>query len=239
MKGVETTKRNPIGHIQYAKSHDDGDDMDLMIDMRIAELLASRLCHDLVGPIGAVNNGLELIEDEELGMADDAIQLAGKSAAQASTLLQFYRLAYGMAGSRQGEDLGPIRELARNFLDHSKSELDWPSGPVPDNQPEGLGKLLLNMVAFAVEALPRGGTVGVALAPSANGVEVEVKAVGADAGLRDDAKAGLADGFKIDELTPRNVHGHFTSLLTKRMGGELRAEQAGQGYLRLAATVSA
>ena len=213
--------------------------MDLTIDMRVAELLASRLCHDLVGPIGAVNNGLELIEDEDLGMADDAIQLAGKSAAQASTLLQFYRLAYGMAGSRQGDDLGPIRELARNFLSYSKAELDWPSGPVPDNQPEGLGKLLLNMVALACEALPRGGTVGVALAPSANGIEVEVKAVGADAGLREDAKAGLSDALEIDELTPRNVHGHFTCLLAKRMGGELRAEQAGQGYVRLAVTATA
>ena len=94
-------------------------------------------------------------------------------------------------------------------------------------------------VALAAEALPRGGTVGVALAPSASGVEVEVKAVGADAGLRDDAKVGLEDGFKIDDLTPRNVHSHFTALLTRRMGGELRSEQAGQGYVRLAATVTA
>ena len=37
-------------------------EMDQQIDLRVAELMASRLCHDLVGPIGAVNNGLELME---------------------------------------------------------------------------------------------------------------------------------------------------------------------------------
>lgn len=211
--------------------------MDLKIDIRVAELLASRLCHDLVGPIGAVNNGLELITDDEFGMADDAIQLAGKSAGQASTLLQYYRLAYGMAGSRQGSDLTPIQSLAASFLSHSKAELDWPSGPAPAALPEGIGKLLLNMIALAVEALPRGGTVGVALAPSGGAVEVEVKAVGADAGLREETLAGMAADAAVDDLTPRNVHGHFTRLIARRMGGDLKAEQVGQGYLRLAANL--
>ncbi len=77
-------------------------EMDVQIDLRVAELLASRLCHDLVGPIGAVNNGMELLEDSDLDMAQDAVRLAGNSAEHASTLLQFFRLAYGMAGSRQG-----------------------------------------------------------------------------------------------------------------------------------------
>jgi histidine phosphotransferase ChpT len=208
--------------------------MELTMDMRVAELLASRLCHDLVGPIGAVGNGLELMTDEEFGMVEDAIDLAGKSAEQASTLLQFYRLAYGMAGSRQGGDLGPIRDLAAKFLGHHKAELDWPAGPAPENLPEGAGKLLLNMVVLAAEGLPRGGTIGVGLAPAAGGVEVEVKAVGADAGLREETRVGLDESVAVEDLTPRNVHGHFTRLIARRMGGELKAEQAGQGYLRLA-----
>ena len=103
--------------------------MDLKIDIRVAELLASRLCHDLVGPVGAVNNGIELMQDETFGMADDALTLAAKSADQASNLLQFFRLAYGMAGHRQGADLGPIRELVSGYLSHSKAELDWAADP--------------------------------------------------------------------------------------------------------------
>lgn len=217
----------------------DGDAMDLMIDLRVAELLTSRLCHDLVGPVGAVNNGIELLEDEGFGMADDALVLAANSAGQASSLLQFYRLAYGMAGVSQGNDLGPIRKLAEGFLGHSKSQLDWPAGPAPDGLPEGAGKLLLNMIALASEALPRGGTVGVSLAQGARGTELEVKAVGADAGLRDDAKAGVMPDVTVAELTPRNVHGYFTRLLARRVGGELEIEETGPGALKILVVASA
>src|SRR3546814_1407714 len=83
--------------------------MDIKIDRRVAELLAARLCHDLVGPIGAVGNGLELLGDEEFGMADDAMKLTTSSARQASHILQFFRLAYGMAGARVGADYSAIR----------------------------------------------------------------------------------------------------------------------------------
>jgi histidine phosphotransferase ChpT len=212
--------------------------MDLKIDMRVAELLASRLCHDLVGPIGAVNNGIELMQDETFGMADDALTLAAKSADQASNLLQFFRLAYGMAGHRQGSDFGPIRELMSGYLSHSKSDLDWAPDPVPEGMPDGTAKLLLNLVALAAEALPRGGTVGVSMQRGGAGFELEVKAVGADAGLRQEAEAALSDDVAIEDLTPRNVHGHFTQLLAKRHGGRLRAEQIGRGALRLAVTLS-
>lgn len=208
--------------------------MDLTIDLRVAELLTSRLCHDLVGPVGAVSNGIELMEDEGFGMANDALALAANSAGQASSLLQFYRLAYGMAGIRQGNDLGPIRELAEGFLTHSKSQLDWPSGSAPGELPDGTGKLLLNMIALAAEALPRGGTVGVALAAAGSGIELDVKAVGADAGLRDDAKAGLEPGVAVTELTPRNIHGYFTRLLAQRCGGDLTVEELGPGAVKFA-----
>ena len=213
--------------------------MDLTIDIRVAELLASRLCHDLVGPIGAVNNGIELMQDESFGMADDALSLAAKSADQASNLLQFFRLAYGLAGHRQGSDFGPIRELVSGFLSHSKAELDWSAAPVSEGVPDGTAKLLLNLVALAAEALPRGGTVGVTMARDGAGFELEVKAVGADAGLRQEAEAALSDDIAVENLTPRNVHGYFTQLLVKRLGGRLRTEQIGRGALRLAVTFPA
>ncbi len=213
--------------------------MDLTIDIRVAELLASRLCHDLVGPIGAVNNGIELMQDESFGMADDALSLAAKSADQASHTLQFFRLAYGMAGHRQGGDFGPVRELVTGFLGHSKAELDWQAGPVPEGVPDGTAKLLLNMVALAAEALPRGGTVGIGMGSGKAGFELEVKAVGADAGLRQEAEAALNDDIAVEDLTPRNVHGYFTKLLIKRQGGSMRAEHIGRGALRLSVTIPA
>lgn len=212
--------------------------MAFLIDMRVAELLASRLCHDLVGPIGAVNNGMELLEDEDLGMSDDAIQLSASSARQAASLLQFYRLAYGMTGARIGDDLGNLRELATGFLASGKTTLDWTMAGQPAGEmPDGLGKLLLNVIVLGAECLPRGGTLGVSLAEGA-GLEVAVTANGTGARLREESQLVLADDMVIEELTPRNVHGYFTRLLAQRMGSDLIVDSPGADSLRLSVTLA-
>ncbi len=212
--------------------------MAFQIDMRVAELLASRLCHDLVGPIGAVNNGMELMEDEDLGMSDDALQLSANSARQAANILQFFRMAYGMAGARIGSDLSDMQQLAAGYLASGKNTLDWAADQPPAEAPEGLGKLLLNLIALGAECLPRGGAVGVALLDGAAGLEVSVTAMGTGARLREESQPALADDVVIEELTPRNVHGYFTRLLAQRMGSELIVDSPGADSLRLTVTLA-
>jgi histidine phosphotransferase ChpT len=208
--------------------------MAFQIDMRVAELLASRLCHDLVGPIGAVNNGMELLEDEDLGMSDDAIRLSASSARQAANLLQYYRMAYGMAGERIGGDMGDLQGLAAGLLASSKTTLDWAAVGQPAGEaPEGLGKLLLNLIALGEECLPRGGALSVSLAEGSAGLEVAVTANGAGARLREETQPALADDVIIEELTPRNVHGYFTRMLAQRMGSDLIVDSPGADSLRL------
>jgi histidine phosphotransferase ChpT len=213
--------------------------MDLGNQMRMAELLASRLCHDVVGPIGAVNNGMELLHDGDLDMADDALKLAAKSAQQAADLLQYYRLAYGLAGHRQGGDLKPMHDLAVRFFTHHKASLDWSANAMPTGLPESAGKLILNMLLLAGEALPRGGTVGVLFAEDGGAHEIAVVAVGADAGLREETRAGLADDAPVAELTPRSVQPYFTKHLARAMDGSLEVEAVGPGQLRLTARLPA
>lgn len=213
--------------------------MNLEIDLRVAELMASRLCHDLVGPIGAVSNGMELMADDEFGMADDAMQLATNSATQATHQLQFFRMAYGMAGAKHGSDLTPLRDLAVGFLEHGKIDLDWPLAPENIEMPDGAGKVILNMIALAAEALPRGGSLRVSLASAAEGFAVLCAARGQDAGLREETEAGLAEGVAVDDLTPRNVHAYFTRLVTKRVGGSLTLEQPEPELLTLSARLPA
>ncbi len=212
--------------------------MAFQIDMRVAELLASRLCHDLVGPIGAVNNGMELLEDEDLGMSEDAIQLSASSARQAANLLQFYRLAYGMAGGRIGDDFGDLQALAAGFLASTKTTLEWAAGQPAQDTPEGLGKLLLNLIVLGEECLPRGGTLGIALSDGAAGLEVAVTANGTGARLREESQPVLADDVAIEELTPRNVHGYFTRLLAQRMGSDLIIDSPGADRLRLSVSLA-
>jgi histidine phosphotransferase ChpT len=213
--------------------------MDLANELRVAELLASRLCHDVVGPIGAVNNGMELLNDGDLDMADDALKLATQSAQQAADLLQYYRMAYGMAGHRQGGDLKPMHDLAMRFFAHHKASLDWSATVMPSGLPESAGKLILNMLLLAGEALPRGGTVGVLFAEDDGVHEISVVAVGADAGLREETRAGLAEDVPVAELTPRSVQPYFTRQLARDMDGRLVVDAAGPGHLRFTAKLPA
>lgn len=210
--------------------------MDVQIDLRVAELLASRLCHDLVGPVGAVNNGLELLEDGLDDMGDEALKLAMDSAGRAAKALQYYRFAYGMAGSRVGGRLDELRDLAANFLDTGKLKLTWTLPEQFDEAPDGLGKLLLNMVLLGHEALPMGGALDVAVTPGSGGLEARVVAAGERVGLRDETKAALAEGASVDDLTPRNVQAYFARLMARRMGADLICDAATPG--RLVLTVS-
>ena len=207
------------------------------IDVLLAELLTSRLCHDLVGPVGAVNNGLELLEDDGIGMADDAFKLVAKSAAQTSDLLQFYRLAYGLAGNRQGPDLTQTAGLCGKFLSHGKIDLSWPQTAAPAELPDGGGKLLLNLVALAAECLPRGGNLSVTLEAGPvggdSGLVLEVRASGTDAGLREDLATGMDDSAAIEDLTPRNVQGYFTRTLAAAFGTDLQIDHPEAESLRL------
>jgi len=213
--------------------------MDLKIDVRVAELLASRLCHDLVGPIGAVGNGLELLADDEFGMAEDAMKLTANSARQASNVLQFFRLAYGMAGARVGADYSQIRDLSAALLETSRTKLDWTAVQAPDGAPDGLPKLVLNMIALGHEALPRGGTLLVQMTSAPGSVEALVTASGQDAHLRPEALAGLQDSVDIDELTPRGVHGYFTRLMARRLGSDLKIDAPAEGRVVFSAKVAA
>ena len=198
---------------------------DIQIDLRVAELLASRLCHDLVSPVGAVNNGLELMaEDLDPEMLQDALALADKSAKQASSTVQFFRLAYGQAGRQV--DMGPaeLKRLAEGYLTSQKTELAWDADALVLNGPEGGGKLLLNLIALAVETLQRGGTIRVEAA--GDGQSVRVAGEGTNARLRDETRAAIANGVDVDQLSPRAVQGYFSRLIAQRMGGDLKVQEA-------------
>jgi histidine phosphotransferase ChpT len=199
---------------------------DIQNDLRVAELLASRLCHDLVSPVGAVNNGLELMaEDLDPEMLQDALALADKSAKQASATVQFFRLAYGQAGRQV--DMGPaeLKRLAEGYLTSQKAELAWDADALVLNGPEGGGKLLLNLIALAVETLQRGGTIRVEAA--GDGQSVRVAGEGTNARLRDETRAAIANGADVAQLSPRAVQGYFSRLIAQRMGGDLRVREDG------------
>jgi histidine phosphotransferase ChpT len=126
----------------------------------LAALLCSRVCHDIISPVGAINNGLELLD--EGGADEDAMNLIRQSARNASARLQFARIAFGAAGSAgMLIDTGDAEAVTTAFLKNEKPELTWSGNRAL--LPKNKVKLLLNLVLVANAAIPRGGKLGVAL----------------------------------------------------------------------------
>jgi histidine phosphotransferase ChpT len=178
-------------------------------DPRIAELLAARLCHELVSPVGAVANGVEILEDEP-EFAVEAAKLIGQSARDARRRLQFYRLAYGAVGEIT---TGKARAVALDLFQSGKPECDWPASL---QLPPGLEKLTLNLLVVAAECLPRGGTIRLAATP---GGLLSVTAEGTDPRLAAPT-AELLSGLPpdVEQLTARTVQAAFTGVLAARAG---------------------
>src|SRR5215216_1682605 len=127
----------------------------------LAALLCSRVCHDLISPVGAIANGLEVMEegkDEETNKF--AMDLIKKSARTASAKLQFCRIAFGAAGSAGAQiDTGDAEKVTRGLMEDEKTKIAWnlPRVLLPKNRV----KLLLNMLVIAAQAVPRGGAITV------------------------------------------------------------------------------
>ena len=122
----------------------------------LSALLCSRVCHDVISPVGAIVNGLEVLEDEsDASMREFALDLIRKSARQASARLQFARIAFGAAGSAGASiDLADAEKVSRGMFGDEKTQLTWsaPQALYPKNKV----KLLLNLVMIATGAIPRG-----------------------------------------------------------------------------------
>ena len=206
----------------------------MQINLKMAQLLSSRLCHDLIGPVVAISGGLELMEE---GMEDTApaLELMAKSASQATRRLAFFRIAFGSGAGEGGEaTLAEARDLAAGLLADGKVVLDWPEnaeaqpgGPVPPS----LVKVVLNMVLMASESLPRGGAVGINFAALDEGLGVAVAATGDGVALKDDISQAMAK--TPGELTTRNVHAHFAQALARDLGAQVEHSQGKEGEIRL------
>ena len=210
-----------------------------MDDLRLARLLCTRLCHDLAGPVGSVNNGLELLADPAVEKLDDVIELIRGSASQAALRLRFLRAAYDVAGGKQ--TLADARRLTEAFFEGRKIVLDWPRrAPSPAFAArDGLAQLLLNMILCAADALPRGGRVSVRLAIAKDTLTVRVVATGAAVNVVDRTRQGIADTGKVSALDARSVSPHFTARLAAAMGGAIEFTTPARGSAGYFATVPA
>jgi histidine phosphotransferase ChpT len=198
--------------------------MGVQVDMRVAELLCSRLCHDLVGPVGAIGHGIELISEENSPVMNDAIDMIGQSSDQAASRLEFFRVAFGLSGGGAG-DMSMVqgRKLAQGFIEKHIS-LNWPENkelPWKDHEvriPKDVIKVILNLIMLGIDCLPRGGSLTVNQAAMPDGLGVALVAEGQNAHIRDEIQTAIAPNATCDSLTARTVQAFFMARLAEDLG---------------------
>ena len=196
----------------------------VLSDMDLAALLCSKVCHDVISPVGALANGLEVLEDEDdEEMRKVAFDLVRRSSRQASAKLQFCRIAFGAAGSAGASiDTGDAADVAFKFVGDEKVKLDW---QVPrEIRPKNEIKLMLNMLQLAIASIPRGGTVTIA----ADGAGYAARAEGRNAKVPDKTRQMLAGDPQEADMDARLAQVYYTLRLAQACRLDLTAAADGE-----------
>jgi histidine phosphotransferase ChpT len=190
-----------------------------LASLDLVALVCSRVCHDLISPMSAIANGLELLEDEkDEAMRKDAFHLVKKSARLASAKLQFCRLAFGAAGSAGAQiDLGDAEGVAKGILQDDKASIEWklPRALLPKNRV----KLLLNLVLVALSTIPRGGKVKIEAVGEGEAMGFRLTTEGTGAKIPQATPAllnGVPEGLDAHHIQP-----YYTGLLARSVGLQL------------------
>ncbi|HEY6335550.1 MAG TPA: histidine phosphotransferase family protein [Alphaproteobacteria bacterium] len=219
--------------------------MSVKVDLTVMELLCSRLCHELINPVGAINNGVELLSELENAADPEAMGLIAQSARSAAARLHFYRLAYGRA-TGLGADLTMDEALAvaegvvetnRVHLERKANPSDR-SGAAAERLDRAVVKLLLNLLVLGGEALSRGGRLRATVLPDGDGRCLEVLAEGEQAGLPPESGTALHGRIDVANLTARTVQAYFTGRVAEALPVSLETVES-RGFVRFSAKLPA
>ncbi|HYD25413.1 MAG TPA: histidine phosphotransferase family protein [Croceibacterium sp.] len=198
----------------------------------LAALLCSRLCHDMLSPVGALSNGLELLADEkDPEMRKRCFELLEQSARISTDKLKFFRLAYGAAGGFGDEvPADEPRELIGALVSaNERIALQW--GVADATLPKPAVKVLLNLAAIAIDALVRGGTLEVGAERRDGATEIAVRAAGPRVAFDGAIGKALDGSLATGELTGRTAPAHLIRLLAEELGGGLQFALSGEALV--------
>jgi histidine phosphotransferase ChpT len=209
-----------------------------MNSVELASLLCSRLCHDLLSPVGALNNGIELLADEQdPDMRERCLELLAESARATANKLKFFRLAFG-AGGGFGEEID-TRE-ARAALEglygaDKQTQLGWIVAD--DKLPKGAVKLLLNLAMIAGDALVRGGRLDVGAERRNGSLEMVIRAEGPRILLDPKLRETIAQGHSGGEVEPRAAGAWLAHTLAGEAGGSIQLSDPADPALLIGVTL--
>jgi histidine phosphotransferase ChpT len=206
-----------------------------MTEIEFSALMVSRVCHDLVGPLGAVINGLEVLEDErDAAMREEALKLVTSSANQALARIQFMRIAFGAAGSAGAElDLGEVGRLVAGLLEGGKIKLEW-------NVPQvywakDWAKLLMNAALLGADSLLRGGVVVVEAGADAAVPSFKIRATGLNARVSEEVGKSIRGESEPGSLDARGIQPFLTYRLSRTVNAGLAIGVVSDGVVEISA----
>jgi histidine phosphotransferase ChpT len=206
--------------------------------VELASLLCSRLCHDLLSPVGALNNGIELLADEQdPEMRERCLELLAESARASANKLKFFRLAFG-AGGGFGDQID-TRE-ARTSLEglygaDKRIELGWMVAD--DKMAKGAVKLLLNLAMIAGDALVRGGRLDIGAEQRDGALEMVIRADGPRILLDPKLRETIAKGHSDGTVEPRAAGAWLAHALAAEAGGTIQLSDPADAVLLIGVTL--
>ena len=198
-------------------------------DLELAALISSKICHDVISPVGAIYNGLEILgEDDDPKSRAYAMDVIRNVTVQASARLQFARFAFGAAGSAGAEiNLQTARDISEGFVGGGKHQLSWqaPMGMLPKNQV----KLLLNLIALSINALPRGGSIAVTIGQDLSNFDFVITCTGRTA--RPPKYLAQIVAGEMPEIDAMSVQAYYTWRLAANVDATIAIDQDGDAVV--------
>lgn len=203
----------------------------------VMELLASRICHDIISPVGAINNGIELMQEMGPDGVDDGLELVAYSANQSSAKLAAFRMAYGAGGRDPNVKPEDVQKVFGALVKgEGKISQTWdPYGNLGPNDnkplPAGYCKMLLCGMMLAMECLPKGGYISVRPGMGDDMGNSIIIAEGEGATVRDQVETALNGQLEADDLDPRLVHPYAIGILAQSYDFKISIKSQSEGRI--------
>ena len=199
--------------------------------IRLLELAASRICHDLISPVGAVSNGVEILEELGPDAGADVISLISFSAGQANGKLRALRMVYGVGGADESIRMDEVHDVFGAFIAGDKRlSQDWDPRSLNVSPQKGMSKLLLACLILTAESLPKGGIVS---AQTSEDGAILIRGTGDNAHLNPDILRALRGDTPAPDLDPKLVHACITGLFAKHYHFGISTEAGENNFIVL------
>ena len=189
----------------------------------LASLISSRICHDLISPIGALNTAIEVLDDtssEE--MHEDALRLIKLAASQASAKLSYLRIALGSNSTSKGVmNLEKLKFLTENMFNTDKHRFYWAASEL--KLEKNIVRILLNILILATQSVPRGGQIAIEIEEKSKQINLVISATGIKSKLDKQTKDALKGNMDSAELDGRVIQPFFTGMLINDLNGQIKA----------------